>query len=46
MPPVRAVRGQPALAEARVSAGRGLYGSYRDALVVHGKEKKVYGSIS
>jgi hypothetical protein len=44
MPPVRAVGGQAAPAEARVSAGQGLYGSYRDALVVHGKEK-VYGSI-
>jgi hypothetical protein len=36
--------GQPPLATASVGAGQGLYGRYRDFLVVHGKEK-VYGSI-
>jgi hypothetical protein len=44
MPPAGASGGQPPLATASVEAGQGLYGRYRDFLVVHGKEK-VYGSI-
>ena len=32
------------LAAASVTAAQGLYGCYRDALVVYGKEK-AYGSI-
>ena len=44
MPPAGASGGQPPLATASVGAGQGLYGRYRDLLVVHGKEK-VYGSI-
>ena len=44
MPPAGASGGQPPLARASVGAGQGLYGRYRDFLVVHGKEK-VYGSI-
>ena len=39
MPPVRACRGQQQLVPARVGAVQGLYGGYRDCLVVHGKEK-------
>jgi hypothetical protein len=44
MPPAGAGGGQLPLATASVAAGQGLYGRYRDFLVVHGKEK-VYGSI-
>jgi hypothetical protein len=44
MPPAGASGGQPPLATVSVGAGQGLYGRYRDFLVVHGKEK-VYGSI-
>jgi hypothetical protein len=44
MPPVWASGGQRLLAAASVWAGQCLYGHYRDALVVHGREK-VYGSI-
>jgi hypothetical protein len=43
-PPVRACRGQRQPAPAGVEAVQGLYGGYRNPLVVHGKEK-VYGSI-
>jgi len=35
MPPVGASGGQPPLATASVAAGQGLYGRYRDFLVVH-----------
>jgi hypothetical protein len=44
MPLAWASGGQPLLAAASVWAGQCLYGHYRDALVVHGREK-VYGSI-
>jgi hypothetical protein len=44
MLPAGASEGQPPLATVSVGAGQGLYGRYRDFLVVHGKEK-VYGSI-
>ena len=44
MPPAWASGGQRLLAAASVWAGQCLYGRYRDALVVHGKEK-VYGWI-
>jgi len=44
MPPAGASEGQPPLGPASVGACQGLDGRYRDALVVHGKEK-VYGSI-
>jgi hypothetical protein len=44
MPPAGDSGGQPLLETASVGPGQGLYGRYRDVLVVHGKEK-VYGSI-
>jgi hypothetical protein len=39
-----AVWGQSLLSEASLVAGQSFYGGYRNARVVHGKEK-VYGSI-